>query len=148
MFYSVSAGVDFANINPKSLQALDCNCKTVTFQKTRKKFYKKTLQKTRKKFYKKTLQKTRKKFYKKTFQMTKKKSVKKPRKCDPVKRVLNARRVNLGMRNVMLVIGSLALTVVDLWTLLLPHVAMQHFSETSSIQGFVGGWLVYKVACS
>ena len=124
MFYSVSAGVDFANINPKSLQALDCNCKTVTFQKTRKKFYKKT------------------------FQMTKKKSVKKPRKCDPVKRVLNARRVNLGMRNVMLVIGSLALTVVDLWTLLLPHVAMQHFSETSSIRGFVGGWLVYKVACS
>ena len=144
----MSAGVDFANINPKSLQALDCNCKTVTFQKTRKKFYKKTLQKTRKKFCKKTLQKTRKKFYKKTFQMTKKKSVKKPRKCDPVKRVLNARRVNLGMRNVMLVIGSLALTVVDLWTLLLPHVAMQHFSETSSIQGFVGGWLVYKVACS
>ena len=132
----MSAGVDFANINPKSLQALDCNCKTVTFQKTRKKFYKKTLQKTRKKFYKKT------------FQMTKKKSVKKPRKCDPVKRVLNARRVNLGMRNVMLVIGSLALTVVDLWTLLLPHVAMQHFSETSSIRGFVGGWLVYKVACS
>ena len=120
----MSAGVDFANINPKSLQALDCNCKTVTFQKTRKKFYKKT------------------------FQMTKKKSVKKPRKCDPVKRVLNARRVNLGMRNVMLVIGSLALTVVDLWTLLHPHVAMQHFSETSSIQGFVGGWLVYKVACS
>ena len=120
----MSAGVDFANINPKSLQALDCNCKTVTFQKTRKKFYKKT------------------------FQMTKKKSVKKPRKCDPVKRVLNARRVNLGMRNVMLVIGSLALTVVDLWTLLLPHVAMQHFSETSSIRGFVGGWLVYKVACS
>ena len=120
----MSAGVDFANINPKSLQALDCNCKTVTFQKTRKKFYKKT------------------------FQMTKKKSVKKPRKCDPVKRVLNARRVNLGMRNVMLVIGSLALTVVDLWTLLHPHVAMQHFSETSSIRGFVGGWLVYKVACS
>lgn len=77
--------------------------------------------------------------------MTKKKSVKKPRKCDPVKRVLNARRVNLGMRNVMLVIGSLALTVVDLWTLLHPHVAMQHFSETSSIRGFVGGWLVYKV---
>lgn len=72
-------------------------------------------------------------------------AVQKPRKCDHVTRLLNARRVNLGIDNVMLEIGPSRLTVGDLWTLLPPHVAAQYSSVTSSIGNFVGGWLVDKV---
>ena len=69
-------------------------------------------------------------------------------KCDPVTRLLNAKGVNLGIHHVMLEIGPSRLTFGDLWTLLPPHVAVQHSSETSSIKDFVGGWLVDKVAYS
>ena len=69
-------------------------------------------------------------------------------KCDPVTRLLNAKGVNLGMHHVMLEIGPSRLMVGDLWTLLPPHVAVQHSSETNSIKDFVGGWLVDKVVCS
>lgn len=45
----------------------------------------------------------------------------------------------------MLVIGSIRLTVVDLWTVLLPHEAMQYFPEPRSINGYCEGWLTGKV---
>ena len=69
-------------------------------------------------------------------------------KCDPVTCLLNAKGVNLGIQYVMLEIGPSRLTVGDQWTLLPPHVAVQHSSETSSIKYFVGGWLMDKVPCS
>ena len=71
----------------------------------------------------------------------------KPRKCDPVKRVL-AWRNDLSIDEVILVIGSIRLTVVDLWTVLLPHEAMQYFPEPRSINGYFEGWLTGKVPCS
>ena len=118
------------NINPTSLQAFDCNCTTVTFQKREKKEDELSSLNWKVEFLGTEV------------------AVQKPRKCDHVTRFLNARRVNLGIDNVMLEIGPSRLTVGDLWTLLPPHVAAQYSSVTSSIGNFVGGWLVDKVACS
>ena len=47
----------------------------------------------------------------------------------------------------MLELGPSRLTVGNLWTLLPPHVAAKHSSETSCIKDFQGGWLVDKVVC-
>ena len=118
------------NINPTSLQAFDCNCTTVTFQKREKKEDELSSLNWKVEFLGTEV------------------AVQKPRKCDHVTCLLNARRVNLGIDNVMLEIGPSRLTVGDLWTLLPPHVAAQCSSVTSSIGNFVGGWLVDKVACS
>ena len=63
-------------------------------------------------------------------------------------RLLKAKGVNPGIHHVMLEIGPSRLMVGDLWTLLPPHVAVQHSSETNSMKDFVGGWLVDKVVCS
>ena len=122
------------NINPTSLQAFDCNCTTVTFQKREKKLDEKEDELS-------SLN------WKVEFLGTEV-AVQKPRKCDHATRLLNAWRVNLGIHNVMLEIGPSRLTVGDLWTLLPPHVTAQCSSVTSSIKNFVGGWLVDKVACS
>ena len=67
---------------------------------------------------------------------------------EDITRLPNAKGVNLGMHHVMLEIGPSRLMVGDLWTLLPPHVAVQHSSETNSMKDFVGGWLVDKVVCS
>lgn len=75
-----------------------------------------------------------------------KKSYTKTRKCDPVTHFLCVKKSSIN--DVMLEIGPFELTVGDLWTLAPPHVAEQHSSETSSINGFVKGWLLDKVACS
>lgn len=118
------------NINPTSLQAFDCNCTTVTFQKREKKEDELSSQNWKVEFLGTEV------------------AVQKPRKCDHVTRLLNAWRVNLGIDDVMLEIGPSRLTVGDLWTLLPPHEAAQCYLVTSSIRDFVGGWLVDKVACS
>lgn len=72
-----------------------------------------------------------------------KKSYTKTRKCDPVTHFLCVKKSSIN--DVMLKIGPFELTVGDLWTLVPPHVAEQHSSETSSINGFVKGWLLDKV---
>lgn len=75
------------NINPTSLQAFDCNCTTVTFQKREKKEDELSSLNWKVEFLGTEV------------------AVQKPRKCDHVTRLLNARRVNLGIDNVMLEIG-------------------------------------------
>lgn len=66
-------------------------------------------------------------------------------RCDPVTRLLNAKRVHLEMNQDMLTIGPFKLTVGDLWTLVSPDEAKKHASETRFIEGFVSGWLVDKI---
>ena len=45
----------------------------------------------------------------------------------------------------MLEVGPARLTVSDLWTLIPPNISSRHSSLTTSIKGFVKGWLVDKV---
>ena len=66
-------------------------------------------------------------------------------KCDPVSRLVNANRVGLGINGVVLEVGPARLTVSDLWTLIPPNISSRHSSLTTSITGFVKGWLVDKV---
>ena len=66
-------------------------------------------------------------------------------KCDPVSRLVNAKKVGLGINDVMLQVGPSRLTVSDLWTLIAPNISSRHSSITNSIKGFVGGWLADKV---
>ena len=43
-------------------------------------------------------------------------------KCDPVSRLVNANRVDLGINDVMLEVGPARLTVSELWTLIPPNI--------------------------
>ena len=66
-------------------------------------------------------------------------------KCNPISRLVNANTVGLGINDVMLEVGPARLTVSDLWMLIPPNISSRHSSLTTSIKGFVKGWLVDKV---
>ena len=44
-------------------------------------------------------------------------------KCDPVSRLVNAKKVGLRINDVMLQVGPARLTVSDLWTLIPPNIS-------------------------
>ena len=67
-------------------------------------------------------------------------------KCDPVSRLVNARRVGLGINDVMLLVGPARLSVSDLRTPIPLNISSRHSSFATSTKGFVkAGSVVDKV---